>query len=117
MAPTNIQQDPDFEKVCDPETDVTNVPTVNEMRLRKDQVRGSSDASDSKPVSQVPTSIMDNEYLVKGSSDDVDDANSAKVQIVWRNIGLFVFLHSGALYGLFLCLTGQVMWQTAVFGK
>jgi len=34
------------------------------------------------------------------------------VQIVWRNVALFVYLHLAAVYGGYLFFTGQVMWQT-----
>lgn len=37
-----------------------------------------------------------------------------RVTYVWRNIILFVFLHAGSLYGLYLGLT-QAKWQTILF--
>lgn len=40
-----------------------------------------------------------------------------KLEIVWRNVILMAVLHVGALYGLYLCLAGRVMWQTIAFGK
>nr|QLI61969.1 desaturase 14 [Streltzoviella insularis] len=36
-------------------------------------------------------------------------------QIVWRNVLAFVYLHIGALYGLYLMLTGNVKLWTPVF--
>lgn len=39
------------------------------------------------------------------------------VKIVWRNVFLFVYLHLAAVYGGYLFITGQVMWQTFLWGK
>ena len=39
------------------------------------------------------------------------------VRIVWRNVGLFLYLHAAALVGLYFLLMGHVMWQTMVWGK
>lgn len=39
------------------------------------------------------------------------------VQIVWRNVGLFAYLHLATIFGLYLFVTGQVMWKTAIWGK
>ena len=36
-------------------------------------------------------------------------------KVVWRNVILFVLLHSYALYGVYLCLSGQTRWQTMCF--
>lgn len=43
-------------------------------------------------------------------------AGRRKVKLVWRNIILFVALHVGAVYGLWLLLTAA-QWKTVVFGK
>ena len=39
-----------------------------------------------------------------------------KLQIVWRNVIIFVFLHVGALYGIYLMLTSAKI-ATIIFGK
>ena len=36
-------------------------------------------------------------------------------KVVWRNVILFIVLHTYALYGLYLCFSGQTRWQTFVF--
>ena len=36
-------------------------------------------------------------------------------KVVWRNVILFVLLHSYSVYGLYLCASGQTRWQTMVF--
>lgn len=36
--------------------------------------------------------------------------------IVWRNVVLFVLLHSSALLGVYLCFT-TAMWSTILFGE
>jgi len=38
------------------------------------------------------------------------------IQLVWRNIALFAYLHAISLYGGYLLITGQVMWQTMIWG-
>lgn len=40
----------------------------------------------------------------------------ATEDIVWRNVFLFIWLHSAALYGIWLIGTGQVKWQTTFTG-
>jgi len=47
---------------------------------------------------------------------EVDMDGEGKVEIVWRNIFLFAYLHTAALYGGYLWVTGEVMWQTFVWG-
>ncbi len=40
------------------------------------------------------------------SSPAVDDSNKEPpLQIVWRNVLIFVYLHAAALYGFYLCFT------------
>lgn len=43
-------------------------------------------------------------------------AEKRKLEIVWRNVTLFVFLHVGAVYGGYLFFT-KAMWATKFFGK
>jgi hypothetical protein len=38
-------------------------------------------------------------------------------ELQWRNIILMSLLHLNALYGVYLMITGQLMWKTLVFGK
>jgi hypothetical protein len=40
-----------------------------------------------------------------------------RLQIVWRNVILFIYLHGAAVYGGYLWLSGEVMWQTFLWGK
>lgn len=51
------------------------------------------------------------------SEKEVDMHGEGKVDIVWRNIILFTYLHTAALYGGYLWVTGQVMWQTFLWGQ
>ena len=53
----------------------------------------------------------------------LDDSSTVPVMdrvvptiIVWRNVALFAYLHLAAVYGGFLLVTGQVMWQTFLWG-
>lgn len=40
-----------------------------------------------------------------------------KMELVWRNIIGMIYLHYGALIGLYLWFSGQVHWQTIIFGE
>lgn len=48
---------------------------------------------------------------------EVDMYGQGGVDIVWRNVILFAYLHTAALYGGYLWVSGQVMWQTFLWGK
>lgn len=37
-------------------------------------------------------------------------------KIVWRNVIAFIYLHVGAVYGLYLCFVAA-KWQTVIWGK
>jgi hypothetical protein len=39
------------------------------------------------------------------------------LEIVWRNIGLFIYLHVAAAAGLYFLFTGQVQWKTFAWSK
>jgi len=58
---------------------------------------------------------LDGEGDVK--NEDVDMDGYSKLTIVWRNVAIFVYLHAAALYGAYLWLSGQVMWQTFLWGN
>jgi hypothetical protein len=40
-----------------------------------------------------------------------------RVRLVWRNIIAFTYLHLGALYGLYLCVTLQAKVLTILWGE
>lgn len=49
-------------------------------------------------------------------SQEIDKtAAPVHLPIVWRNVVLFLFLHVGAVYGLFL-LMFQAQWATVLWG-
>ena len=61
-------------------------------------------------------------YMQKESNQDADDSMSSsknhkeyKPTIVWRNVILFIFLHTGALYGVYSCFYAS--YKTLFFGK
>lgn len=43
-------------------------------------------------------------------------AQKRELQIVWRNVAIFAYLHTAAVYGAYLFLT-QAKWATCAFGK
>ncbi|ODM96417.1 Acyl-CoA Delta(11) desaturase [Orchesella cincta] len=51
-----------------------------------------------------------------GEQQEVNMDGDARVDIVWRNVALFTYLHLAAFYGGYLLITGQVMWQTFLWG-
>jgi len=48
---------------------------------------------------------------------DVNSDYFPPLEIVWRNVWLFAYLHAAALVGLYLLAIGQVQWKTVVWGK
>lgn len=65
---------------------------------------------------QRETSVKDGVKDVAKPNHEVDMHGEAGVDLVWRNIILFTYLHSAALYGGYLWLSGEVMWQTFLWG-
>lgn len=71
------------------------------------------------------TKLLGNEHLVvlsKGDKlkDDVQktkDKPGYKMEIVWKNVAIFVVIHSLALYGLYLMISFRVRLITILFGK
>lgn len=49
-------------------------------------------------------------------SVDANKPEKRKLELVWRNIILFAYLHLAALYGFWLMFT-SAKWQTALTGK
>jgi len=50
-------------------------------------------------------------------AEDIHSDYNPPLEIVWRNVALFVYLHAAALVGLGLLFTGHVKWQTFVWSK
>lgn len=48
---------------------------------------------------------------------ELKHANARKIQLVWRNIILFIYVHLAAVYGAYLMLTFQARLYTVIFGK
>jgi stearoyl-CoA desaturase (delta-9 desaturase) len=74
-----------------------------------------------------PTStktLAQNSPLIKSSEEPIklkeilreapteDSSNAPPLDIVWRNVFLFIYLHGAAAYGAYLWVKGEVMWQT-----
>ncbi|XP_017785886.1 PREDICTED: acyl-CoA Delta(11) desaturase-like [Nicrophorus vespilloides] len=60
-------------------------------------------------ISSVPTGVLhetDDEVLATHVPPQLHKPEERKMQLVWRNIILFVYLHLGALYGIYLLFTG-----------
>ena len=74
------------------------------------------------PNIQVPGRVPEVEDVASPIAKDLDNhvnllANdSPKLQIVWRNVLLMLYLHMAAVYGLYLCWT-SAKWQTTTTGN
>ncbi|ODN03861.1 Acyl-CoA Delta(11) desaturase [Orchesella cincta] len=116
----------------DSEPAIPSTPTSE-----SDFEKGDTSASQSSPqLSRVEAKMQSQpEKLLKSSADstmtqrkvasspqdekkegevDIMDI-PATVDIVWRNVFLFVYLHVFSAYGLYLLFTGQVLWQTVIW--
>lgn len=97
---TLIKSPEDF-KLDDAMTNATPAPTVVSNGVSKRRV-GADAKNGVKSTENVET--------------QVDMHGTASRHIVWRNVILFLYLHSAALYGGYLWISGQVMWQTFLWG-
>ena len=76
-----------------------------------------------RTIWNTPVPLRDSKLNRKPILDDTanDDVNvmdmEVPLQIVWRNVALFAYLHLAAVYGLYLFVMGQVMWQTFLWGR
>lgn len=57
-----------------------------------------------------------NELLPSKDSQPLNNT-PAPLQIVYRNVLLFIYLHVAALYGAYLWVSGQVMLKTFLWGN
>ncbi len=53
---------------------------------------------------------------VTSSSSSSSESGDAPLQIVWRNVLIFIYLHAAALYGFYLCFTAA-KWATLSWCK
>jgi hypothetical protein len=49
-------------------------------------------------------------------STNGQDTQPIKIQIVWKNVVLYIYFHIAALYGIYLCFT-SAKWATIAWGK
>jgi stearoyl-CoA desaturase (delta-9 desaturase) len=82
--------------------------TVDESRVQPKQ------STDDKKDSTTATETSKMDAPKKDEEIDVMDIPQ-RVDLVWRNIYLFIYLHIAAAYGLYLLVTGNVMWQTVIW--
>lgn len=85
---------------------VTSTSTIFQP-IENDEVKDECDKVDIKD------SELDTTPKEKSSSES-PEIKSVPVQIVWRNVILFAYLHAASLYGVYLMFT-SAMWQTNVF--
>lgn len=107
--PTVEKDTSDFQQEeVEQSTMTSSSTTVDESRVQPKQ------STDDKKDSTTATTKMDAEK--KDEEVDVMDIPN-RIDLVWRNIYLFIYLHIAAAYGLYLFVTGQVMWQTVIWGE
>lgn len=85
---------------------MTSSSTLDESRVQPKQ---STDDKKDSVTKKMDTQKKD------GEVDVMDIPN--RIDLVWRNIYLFIYLHIAAAYGLYLFVTGNVMWQTVIWGE
>lgn len=71
------------------------------------------------PNISVPTGVLhenDDEVAAMNIPAEVVKPDDRKLQLVWRNIILFAYLHLAALYGIWLMFTSAKI-ATSIFGK
>jgi hypothetical protein len=71
--------------------------------------QNSAKNSSKKRTNEIDESKLDPRLL------DVNSDYFPPLEIVWRNVWLFVYLHAAALVGLYLFFTGQVQWKTLIW--
>lgn len=71
------------------------------------------------PNVSIPTGVLhenDDEVVAKVIPPELVKPSDRKLKLVWRNIILFAYLHSVAVYGLYLMFTSAKL-ATSIFGK
>lgn len=71
------------------------------------------------PNVSLPTGVLhecDDDISTRVIAEEVQKPTERKLELVWRNIILFIYLHMVGLYGLYLCFT-SAKWRTVIFGE
>jgi len=68
-----------------------------------------------EPLAQEPQKKKQEVKEVDPRIYDIHSDYFPKLEIVWRNVALFVYLHTAALIGLYFLFTGQVQWKTMLW--
>jgi hypothetical protein len=68
------------------------------------------DSADTLSPSVSRTDTVEKQRIVTNATREY------KLQIVWRNVILFAYLHLAALYGAYLLVT-SAKWPTVIWGK
>lgn len=69
-------------------------------------------------ITSTPTGVLFEDETVAESQlmEEVKEKPKYIRRIVWRNVTIFMYLHLGALYGIYLSFTSAKL-ATIVFGK
>jgi len=72
-------------------------------------------------VITTPTGVLyENETLSESQLIAADEESKEKskyiIHIIWRNVLIFLYLHLGAIYGIYLAFTSAKL-ITTIFGK
>ncbi|ENN77333.1 hypothetical protein YQE_06159, partial [Dendroctonus ponderosae] len=70
-----------------------------------------------QPLPSLPTGPLNecDDIVTDKIPQDTYEPDDRPIDIVWRNVVVFVILHSVALYGLYLCFI-SAMWTTTIYG-
>lgn len=69
------------------------------------------------PNTNMPTGVLhehDDEVQAQIIPPEISKPSDRKLELVWRNIILFVYLHLVALYGVYIMLTSAKLITSAV---
>jgi len=62
-------------------------------------------------ASAAPSAATPSQKVAKKAEAKTPENKPYELEIVWRNVGLFVILHSMALYGLYLVFAESAYWE------
>jgi stearoyl-CoA desaturase (delta-9 desaturase) len=59
--------------------------------------------------------INEDDLAITASTNE-EDAQPIKIQIVWKNVVIYIYFHIAALYGIYLCFA-SAKWATIPWGN
>ena len=112
-----VDSDPVLSTTPEPSSDkVDLVEEQTVLPTASESVISSQTMPNSNTDSVTERKTAENKEMTPNEEIDVMSIPN-RTDIVWKNVYLFIYLHIASAYGLYLLVTGQVMWQTIIWGK